>query len=136
MITRTITKGYKGCNGYREAIARLPEPADVDAVVAGGQAPSCFGHLGLVTRVSFREPGKYVHYFVALDDSDTVSNGCGCSERMAAGVLMRSTSLTFLLNSAECDDLEADMRRNGGGKWSVCRVMTVGYAQLQTGGVK
>lgn len=110
MIERVITRGTPGCEGYREAVARLPEAADVDAVVAGGQAPSCFGKLGLVTKVFAYEPGWKVHYFVALDESDTVANGCGCSNGMIKNVLMRSTALTFLLTSAECDELEAEMR--------------------------
>lgn len=111
MIERVITKGVKGCDGYREAVARMPEAADVDAVAAGGLAPSCFGRLGLVTRVSSREPGRVVHYVVALVPDDTVANGCGCSETMAKGVLMRSTALTCILNSAECDELEEQMRK-------------------------
>lgn len=110
MIERVITRGTPGCKDFRQAVARLPEAADVDAVVAGGQAPSCFGRMGLVTRVFAYEPGWKVLYYVALDGKDTVANGCGCSNSMVKNVLMRSVALTGLLTSAECDALEEDMR--------------------------
>jgi hypothetical protein len=110
MKERIVTRGTPGCADYREAVARLPEASDVDAVVSGGQAPSCFGRLGLVTRVFAYEPGWRVHYYVALAADDTVGNGCGCSNSMVKNVLMRDVRLTGLLNSAECDALEEDMR--------------------------
>ena len=113
MIERIITSGVKGCVGYREAVARMPDAGDVAAVAAGGQAPDCFGKLALVTRVAYRGTARgrhYVHYVCALVPDDTVANGCGCSNGMTSGCLMRSTALTALLNSAECDVLEEAMR--------------------------
>lgn len=105
MIERTITRNGKS------AVARLPESSDVDAVAVGGLAPDCFGKWKLVTRIFSYTPGKVVHYYAALvDGQDTVANGCGCSNYMKAGELMRTTALTFLLDSAECDALEAEMR--------------------------
>jgi hypothetical protein len=116
MKQRLVTRGTPGCADYREAVARLPEASDVDAVVVGGQAPSCFGRFGLVTRVSHYEPGVRVCYVVALGPEDNVVNGCGCSNTMTNGVLMRDVRLTGLLNSAECDALEGQMRAEGGGR--------------------
>lgn len=116
MKERIITNGLvKGLPGYREAVARMPQDEDVAAVQVGAQAPDCFGKLSLVTRVAYRgERDKdgvpFVHYVCALDGKDTVRNGCGCSNSMAAGQLMRSTALTFILNSQQCDDLEQEMR--------------------------
>ena len=119
MIERIITKGVKGCAGYREAVARLPEAADVEAVKVGGLAPDCFGKLALVTRVTARDVVRangnpFVHYYTYLGPGDTVENGCGCSNSMVAGNLMRSVHLTGLLNSAECDTLEEQMRAESG----------------------
>lgn len=105
MKTRTINK-----RGY-SATARLPESSDVDAMVVGGMAPSAFGRMALVTRIFHYEPGKRVCYVAATGTGDTVENGCGCSNTMTRGVLMRDVILTGALTSAECDDLEAEMRR-------------------------
>ena len=116
MITRTITKGTPGCAGYREATARLPEASDVDAVKLGGTAPDAFGNMSLGTRIAARDHVRangnpFVHYVTAMHPTqDTVANGCGCSNGMVAGVLMRDVKLTGLLTSAECDDLEESMR--------------------------
>ena len=91
----------------------MPEVKDVEAVQSGGQAPDCFGKLALVTKVSGRGNAlgrHWVHYVCALGADDTVANGCGCSNGMSSGCLMRSVHLTGLLNSAECDALEEAMR--------------------------
>ena len=116
MKERIITEGVKGCDGYREAVARVPEASDVAAVKVGGEAPDCFGKMALVTRVSARDTvranGKpFAHYVTRVGPEDNERNGCGCSNSMVAGVLMRSVFLTGILNSSECDDLEEEMRR-------------------------
>ena len=50
MITRELTD----VTGRVLAVAMVPEAADVEDVLVGGQAPSCFGSLGRVTAVSGR----------------------------------------------------------------------------------
>lgn len=118
MKERIITNGLaKGLPGYREAVARLPEAADVEAVHLGGLAPDAFGNMSTVTRIAGRDyvrahGNPFVHYVCALHPTqDTVQNGCGCSNGMVAGVLMRDVRLTGLLNSEQCDRLEEEMRQ-------------------------
>jgi hypothetical protein len=45
-----------------------------------------------------------------MSDRDTEQNGCGCSNSIKDGELVRTVALTGLLTSAECDALEEDMR--------------------------
>lgn len=116
MTTRTVELKDEYGRVLKSATAMVPSADDVAAVKAGGQAPSCFGRLGLVTAVSYRgtrdkDGAPFVGYFVALGPQDSVENGCGCSNSMVAGELMRTVGLTAILTSAECDALEAEMRR-------------------------
>lgn len=94
--------------------ARVPELADVENLQVGDLAPTAFGGLSEVTRIIYRGVdvnGKaYVGYMAAMSESDTPENGCGCSNSMKVGELMRSVALTGLLTSAECDALEAELR--------------------------
>ena len=119
MRTRTVEKKDQYGRVLRSAVAYLPDEQDVDAVAAGGQAPSCFGGVGLVTKVNYRgvcthpsrAGARFVGYTVAMGPRDTLENGCGCTASMTAGELVRSVALSGLLDSAKCDELERKMAR-------------------------
>ncbi len=114
MIERLIQK--RGDDGkLRSVMAQVPEASDVAAVAVGGQHPTCFGGVGLVTRIAYtgkdRDGFAYVGYVTALSENDTAENGCGCSNSIKEGRLIRSVALTGFLNSAECDRLEWEMQK-------------------------
>src|SRR4051812_46997647 len=88
----------------KSVLAYLPEAEDVLNLKVGDEAPDAFGKLNPVTKISIRGGDTYVHYYTKLSSNSEVSN------TMAVGSLMLSLHLTLLLNAAECDQLEEEMR--------------------------
>jgi len=115
MKEQIVSKGALGCAGHRQAVARVPDESDVLSLKAGDFAPDCFGRMSRVTRVFARSADihgrAFVCYYCAMSARDTEENGCGCSASMKAGELVRTVALTGVLDSAQCDALEEEMRK-------------------------
>lgn len=90
------------------AVARMPSEADVRELKIGDLAPDCFGRLSKVTEIFARDVDIHGDRFVCYY-TEFGANG-SMSHSMKEGELVRTVPLTAALNSAECDQLESDMR--------------------------
>ena len=102
MKTKLITRGD------RSATAFMPEREDIVNLRVGDMAPDCWGKMSKVVEISFvGETCKgmpFVHFYTELSATSRVSGS------MVVGIVQRSMHLTGLLNSAECDAVEQEMR--------------------------
>lgn len=99
----------------RKVYARMPDRSDVENLKVGDLAPDCFGRMARVTKIFGNGTDingkRFVCYMCAMSDRDTIENGCGCSASMKDGKLIRTVALTGIFTSAECDNLEEEMRK-------------------------
>lgn len=113
MKVKTFENPLAANPAFRVVSARVPTRDDVTGIKVGDLAPDCFGKLSRVTRISYSGEDKsglaFVGYFTAMSDKDTPENGCGCSNSIKEGRLIRTVALTGLFNSSELDDIEARM---------------------------
>lgn len=98
----------------RKVYARMPELADVENLQVGDLAPDCFGKLAKVTRIFHRGTDingkRFVCYYTSINDKD-IALGNGYSGSMKVDELIRTVALTGIFTSAECDNLEEEMRK-------------------------
>lgn len=112
-------------NNRTLAIARIPEPQDIEALRVDDYAPDCFGNLSRVASISHRGLDVHGRPFVCYHTALAGQSAATCSMSMKAGELIATVSLSGALTSDECQELEVEM--NGAPQCRCLRALRSGY---------